>query len=86
MQKKNEERDDLCYNCKKPEHFRDECPDPPARKYNDDERRQRRDRREKTRAFVAETEKGKKKACVEEMTLQISAALTVTHQNQTTRH
>ena len=65
MQKKNEERDDLCYNCKKPDHFRDDCPNPPARKYNDDERRQRRDQREKTRAFAAKTEKGKEKACTE---------------------
>ena len=58
----NDERDDLCYNCRQPGHSRDECPNPLARRYHDDDRQQRRDKREKARAFTAESEKGKEKA------------------------
>ena len=37
----NDERDDLCYNCQQPGHFRNDCPNPPARRYHDNDRQQR---------------------------------------------
>ena len=72
FQKNNDdERDDLCYNCQQPGHFRNDCPNPPVRRYHDEDKQQRHRRREKEKKRLMQTE----------LMIQISAALTVILQN-----